>query len=30
MTNGYRSKITTADKAVQAVRSGHRVYIHQG
>ncbi len=26
----YRSKMTTADQALQVVRSGNRVYIHQG
>lgn len=30
MMNEYRSKVTTAEKALQAVRSGQRVYIHQG
>jgi 4-hydroxybutyrate CoA-transferase len=30
MMNAYRSKITTADKAVEVVRSGQRVYVHQG
>lgn len=30
MMSGYRSKVTTAEKAVEAVRSGQRVYIHQG
>jgi 4-hydroxybutyrate CoA-transferase len=26
----YRSRVTTADKALQVVRSGQRVYIHNG
>jgi acyl-CoA hydrolase len=26
----YRSKIMTADRALEAVASGHRVYLHQG
>lgn len=30
MMNEYRSKVTTAEKAVEVVRSGQRVYIHQG
>ena len=30
MMNEYRSKVTTADRALEAVRSGQRVYIHQG
>ncbi|MFB3827043.1 MAG: acetyl-CoA hydrolase/transferase family protein [Bryobacteraceae bacterium] len=30
MTNEYRSKVTTAPQALEAVQSGHRVYIHQG
>lgn len=30
MLNEYRSKVTTAEKALEAVRSGQRVYIHQG
>lgn len=29
-TELYRSKLTTADQALQAVQSGHRVLIHQG
>ncbi len=30
MTNDYRSRIVTADEALSAVRSGQRVYIHNG
>ncbi|MCL5742627.1 MAG: 4-hydroxybutyrate CoA-transferase, partial [Acidobacteria bacterium] len=30
MKNEYRSRITTAGEAVKAVKSGDRVYIHQG
>lgn len=30
MSTAYRSKVTTAEKAVEMVRSGERVYIHQG
>jgi acyl-CoA hydrolase len=30
MTAAYRSRITTAEKAVEAVQSGQRVYLHQG
>ena len=30
MTNDYRSRIVSADEAVSHVRSGQRVYIHNG
>ena len=30
MTNDYRSRIVSADEAVAHVRSGQRVYIHNG
>jgi acyl-CoA hydrolase len=30
MTSDYRSRLTTADDAVSVVRSGQRVYIHNG
>jgi len=30
MSGDYRARITTADRAVEAVRSGHSVYIHNG
>jgi 4-hydroxybutyrate CoA-transferase len=30
MTSEYRSRITTPDRALEAVRSGHRVYVHNG
>ncbi|HZT29285.1 MAG TPA: acetyl-CoA hydrolase/transferase C-terminal domain-containing protein [Bryobacteraceae bacterium] len=30
MRENYRSKITTAERAVEAVQSGQRVFIHQG
>ena len=30
MKTNYREKIATADRAVEAVKSGQRVYIHQG
>ena len=30
MTSDYRSRITTADEALAVVRSGQRVYIHNG
>ena len=30
MTNNYRTRITTADEALAVVRSGQRVYIHNG
>src|SRR3954463_10041063 len=30
MPQEYRSRITTADEALMAVRSGSRVYIHNG
>lgn len=30
MTDYYRSRLTTATKAMEAVQSGHRVYIHNG
>jgi 4-hydroxybutyrate CoA-transferase len=30
MASSYRSRLTTADNALEAVQSGHRVYIHNG
>jgi acyl-CoA hydrolase len=30
MSANYRAKVTTADRAVEVVQSGQRVYIHQG
>jgi acyl-CoA hydrolase len=30
MRGDYRGRVTTADEALKVVRSGHRVYIHQG
>ena len=30
MTGDYRSRIVTADEALAVVRSGQRVYIHNG
>ncbi len=30
MRGDYRGRVTTADEALEVVRSGHRVYIHQG
>jgi acyl-CoA hydrolase len=30
MNGEYRSRVTTPDRAVECVRSGQRVYIHQG
>ena len=30
MTNDYRARIVTPDEAIEVVRSGQRVYIHNG
>src|ERR1035441_10669723 len=30
MTNEYRSRITTPEKALSVVKSGQRVYVHNG
>ena len=29
-TSSYRNKLTTAEQAVQAIKSGDHVYVHPG